>query len=757
MEERLIDLFQRMTQTHRAYKNAHPAIREVMVLQELYPAVLLPMKERDTFAGRIGEYQGAWIPLDFSIKKNNQIGYFIDIPAMRALAERYPNRAQEIEEMIEYWKKESTFVKIREQMPEETRRYLFPRGTSLDEEGYLRKGLPGQKKGSGFISGSYDTRMAGIMLDYGKLMRLGIPGLMEEISRARAKNPGHEDFYQALHIALEILISCCKHYAAQAEKIARDARDEETRVNMRECARILRKLPISAPQTLREGMQLMCLYIALSRSDNHGRMDVYFGDFLKNDMENGTLDEESAVQLTMALWDMLEENEGKFDTRILIGGLGRKNEENADRFALIAMEATRRRHSTMPVLTLRLHAKQNPKLFEKALQMIGEGCIYPTMYNDDAYVPGCMEIMHVPYEDALKYAPLGCGELLLEGVSTGSPNSTMRMLKALEVTLHNGRDGADGEPIGIPTGEPEEFVTYEQLEEALFRQLRAAFERDVWIHIWNRKISNQEIGLVVQSLLANDCIERGQGILDGGIRYFGANVEGFGLTNVANSMAVIKKLVYEEKAYTLRQLIDILDADYEGYESERMRFLKVEKYGNNQPFVDDIKLRIERYINQTADEIGRAHGLHYCTVASVNPGGITIGPRVAASADGRGCGEPMALGNSPTPGSDTSGLTAMLLSAAKTDARNGGIVVNMNISRETIDKHREQVSSIFQTYFAMGGLQLNVNCFSKGDLERALEHPERYQNLIVRVSGYSAKFVDLDPIVQQHIMERTLF
>ena len=461
--------------------------------------------------------------------------------------------------------------------------------------------------------------------------------------------------------------------------------------------------------------------------------------------------------LTMALWDVIEENGQMFDTRVLIGGMGREQEENADRFALIAMEATRRRHSVMPVLTLRLHKKQNPALMDKALQLISKGCIYPTLYNDDAYVPGCMEIMHVPYEDAVKYAPLGCGEVLLECASTSSPNSTMNMLKALEVTLHNGLDGADGESIGIPTGEPEAFETYDQLEEAFLRQLRAAFERDVQLHLWNWKSSNREIGLVIQSLLMEDCIERGKSVLDGGFRYFGANVEGFGMTNTANSLAAIKKLVYEEKAYTLRQVVDILDADFEGHEADRARFMKVEKYGNNLPFVDDIKLRIEQKIHQMADEVGRANGLHYYTLANVNPGGVALGKNVAASADGRGCGEPMALGNSPVPGSDASGLTAMLLSAVKTDPRNGGVVTNMNISRATINQNRAQVRAAFETYFALGGLQLNVNCFSRGDLEKAIEHPEQYSGLIVRVSGYSAKFTTLDPVLQKQIMDRTLF
>ncbi len=341
--------------------------------------------------------------------------------------------------------------------------------------------------------------------------------------------------------------------------------------------------------------------------------------------------------------------------------------------------------------------------------------------------------------------------------SVGSPNSTFRFLKALEATLHCGRDGVTGNLIGIDTGELESFDTYEALENALFRQICAGLWRDVQIHLWNRKITAKETAYIHACLLMDCCIERGKGLHGGGVRYFGANVEGFGQINTVNSLVVIKKLVYDEKRYTLRQIVDILDKNYEGHEAERCLFMQIEKYGNNTSEVDALKRRFDEVINKTADEIGRAAGLHYYTVASVNPGGITIGPRVAASADGRFCGDPMTLGNSPHPGTDKNGITAMLLSAANTDPANGGVVTNMNLSRETATENREMLKAAILTYFGVGGLQLNINCFSKGDLEKALVHPENYQNLIVRVSGFSARFVDLNPVTQKQIMKRTLY
>jgi len=746
MSIKLIELAIRFTETYKEYYNAHPAIREVMCLSVLYPEALIPMEEDDTFSGYMWERVNNKLPVIFAYQHKAQIGYSMNTNILRELQREHPEYAETIEELITYWKKESTFVKIRRESPYDVRSYFFPHGTKLDGEGYMRTGAEARPLGSGFISGSYDTRAAGVMVDYHKLMRLGIPGLREEIDLAARKNPDKSEFYKASHKALDILCDCCRHYQKQAQELG-----------LSECEKILSRLPDHAPQTLREGMQLLLIYTSITDQTDCGRLDVAFGDLLAKDLAEGRLTEESATELICEFWKKFEKYGFAYNGRVLIGGKGRPNEENADKFALLAMEATRRRHAVVPVLTLRVAKDQNPALFDKALDLIGEGCIYPTLYNDDAYVSGCMRGMNLPYEDAVKYAPLGCGEIELTCASVGSPNSTMRFPKALEAALHNGCDGVTGELIGVETGVPEDFDSYEKLEAALYSQIREALERDVKIHIWNRKITARETACVMVSMLMEDCIERGLGLHAGGVRYFGANVEGFGQINTANSLYVIKKLVYEEKRYTLRELVNILDANFEGYEDERKLFMNVEKYGNNYPQVDDIKYRLEKYINDTARETGKTTELDYYTVASVNPGGIELGPEVAASADGRRCGEPMTLGNSPQLGTDVSGITAMLLSVAKTDSADGGNVTNMNMSRKTIVENREQVKNAFLTYFDMGGLQLNVNCFSKGDLEKALENPQAYRNLIVRVSGYSARFIDLDPITQKSIMSRTLY
>lgn len=747
MNEKTIDLSMAFTKAYQTNQTASPAIREMAALRAFYPAALKPLRKEDLFAGRLGKKgdkntrASMALPVDFGPSKHSQIGYAIDIPLLQQLAKEYPHRKAEIDSLISFWKEESTFVKIYRAAEGELHGYLFPPNHGLDENGYLRSGPVRPTLGAGFISGSFDTRIAGINLNYRKLLTLGLPGLLAEIEKYEKRN-GCNDFYTAARQAVQLVADTLEYYRRQATG---------------ELAEVLKALQTRAPASLREAIQLAIIWSLLTHVENFGRMDIWLGDFLAHDLDRGQLTEEGAITLLSGFWDFIGENCGPHDSRVILGGKGRPNEENADRFALLAMETTRRKHEIRPVLTLRLYQGQNPALYEKALDLISEGCIYPTLYNDDVFIPGVISGMHIPYEDAVDYVPLGCGELVIDGKSLGSPNSTFRSLKALEAALHNGKDGADGSIIGLPTGDPAQFRSFEALEHALYAQLDDRLRLDAKIHRHNKEISQKETAFVLVSLLMDDCLEKGKGILDGGLRYFGANLEGFGLTNLANSLIVIKKLCFEEHRYSLPQLVDILDQNYLGHEQDRAAFLRCPKFGNGIDEVDDLRLKIEQFINQRADHYGRAEGFRYCTVANVNPGGISIGPATAASCDGRFCGEPMALSNSPTPGTDVSGLTAMLCSTAKVDPKGGGTVTNMNVSRATAQEHRQEFSVLLQTYFQMGGMQLNINCFGRGELEKALRDPQKYSHLIVRVSGYSARFTDLNPITQKHIMERTLY
>ena len=758
MKESYIDLSVAFTDAYIRYTESGPAIREAMCLKCLYPAALGELREGDFFAGN-GDVDAnltfSNLPVTFHPKKQSQIAYYAHLPTLRALAAEYPHRAGEIGRLIEFWKHEATFVKIREEAPPELRDYYFPPRFTTDADGYMRVKRRDAPLGAGFISGSFDTRIAGIMPNFDRVLHLGLPGLEREAARLAAEE-GRGELATALRLNLELIRDTLAHYRTRAARLFQTAA-EEHRPRLAALERMLAALTERPPETLDEAMQLTAVLTLLTGIDNFGRMDVYFGDFLAADLEAGRLCEEGAIRLISEFFDFISANCGVYDSRVILGGRGRRNEKHADRFAMLALEATHRRHAVKPVVTLRVFREQNPALLARGVELIADGCIYPTLYNDDLYIEGVMRGMHVPYEDAVDYAPLGCGELVIAGKSVGSPNSTLRALKALEAALHNGRDAVTGDLIGIETGELSELSSFDALMDALLRQLEARIALDARLHAHQREVTAREASFLMQSLLLEDCLDRGADIFHGGVRYFGANIEGFGLVNTVNSLAAIKKLVYEEGRFTLPELVHILDVNFEGYEREREELLAVDKYGNNKPWVDELLAPLEARINSAADRYGRECGFHYCTVANVNPGGIIIGPATAASADGRPCGKPFALANSPMPGTDTSGITAMLLSTSRSDAANGGYVTNVNVSRGLIAADPEKFTHLIRRYFEIGGLQLNINCYGREDMENALKDPARYPNLIVRVSGYSARFIDLDPVTQQYVMERTLF
>jgi len=753
------------TDTYKKLADAHKAVREAMCTRTLYPAVLQDMREDDVYAGRLTPFMGSDMPIDFSTQKTNQGGYVMNWHALEQLAERNPARKEELDEIVRFWLRESSFIKYRGECeaadPVLGECILSKsRYDGWDKHCYLW----GQQKcapmGAGQVMNHIGNRLSGLMLDFDKLLRLGIPGLASEAEVGRekaAREGGDTGLFEGMLLSLETLSSICAYYEAQASALARSVSDPARAQSLAETARILGRLPAHAPETMREGIQLMWLYSIVARVVDYGRMDIYLGNFAARELDAGLLTEENAVRLLLPLWSMMDETLFKWNTRVVIGGRGRRNEANADRFALLAMEATRRSGRVMPVLTLRFYEGQNPALFSRALDVIGETGLYPTLYNDDVYIEGVRRVMDVPEEDARRYLPLGCGEIILDHASLGTPDSALNIPKALEAALHNGYDAADGACIGAQTGALNEFTTFDALLEAFKRQLRSAFEVDARVQVMRHESLKKDCAFLFQSLLLDDCVMRGRAMLDGGIRYLGGCVEGFGFTNAADSLTAIKKLVYDERRLSLVQLTAALDADFEGYEEERRLLLSMPKYGNNDPEADAMLREVASFLHTVSREIGKANGLDHYFVSSVNPGGITWGYYCGATADGRKKGEPFAVGDSPTASFDRSGVASMLASVAGSDAANGGYTTNLKLSREMFTRQRAKLEALLRVFFKNGGMQLNITVLSRGELECAMREPEKYSHVLVRVGGYSARFVELDSVMQREILARTLY
>jgi pyruvate-formate lyase len=506
----------------------------------------------------------------------------------------------------------------------------------------------------------------------------------------------------------------------------------------------------------------MYLYNNLSGSLNYGRIDDYLGDLYVKDIAEGRLTKEEAIELLSSLWQIMEDRGWRYDQRMIIGGKGRKNEENADRLALIIMETSRQVKGIVPQLALRFYEGQNPELYQKALDVLGEGYTYPMLYNDDVNIPAVMEAFEVPHEEAIHAIQFGCGEYILNHRSFGTPSGVINLLQALLLTLHKGIDPVTGEPMGLPQKEFDKYNNF-----ASFDDLYNAYKEQVEYHVEQLALHEEleyiyaakDAPYLYFSMLYDDCIEEGEAIFSGGVRYLGGTLESYGNTNAADSLVAIRELVYEKEKFTLDEVVKMLDANFEDYEKERNMMLDCPKYGNDNNVADQMLVEIDRHVCEYTRKQKENTNLHsYLIVIINNDANVVMGRNTPASPDGRKAFNYLNNGNAPMSGRDQNGVTAFLNSIVKPDPTiHAGAVQNMKFSREMFTKYRNKLEILLKTYWEKGGTQAMLTVIGREDLENAMENPEKYQHLVVRVGGFAERFVDLPRETQQEILERTLY
>lgn len=740
----------RFTETYKHYRDAHPAIREAMCLQVQYPAFFTPVKDNDLFAGRIkntlaGITPDEWGPTAFGY-------YCLYDRIFDELKDSSINDdlRKQVLEMVDFWKKESTSSRIRESYSAEMKKFL-PSDDWMNQPGI-----------------SFPLyRLTGGNVDWEKLLKKGISGLIKETENfINDSNTPDKDFYRGIKIALEVLIDICNFYYGQIKKIIKEISrtkphpsQAEKIAELEKMAAVLEIITVSPPKNLREAIQLFWLYSLAGDIRNYGRMDVYFGDFLHNDLMTGTLTEAEALKLLQSLWQLIADRNTRVHGRVIIGGRGRRNEKNADKFALLVMEATRTVFEIEPQLSLRFYKSMDTALMEKALQVIGVGRTYPILYNDDVNIESVKQTMNVDEKTAEQFLPYGCGEYIIDHKSFGTPSGVINLLKALEVTLHNGIDPWTGKRGGLSFGNPEDFKSFDDLWDAYKKQVEFFVRMMAEQEVLEYRIAGEHSPYLYMSLLYDDCLAKGKGLFSGGVRYLGGTLETYGNTNTADSFTAIRELVYEKNQYTLKEIVDALDNNFKGYEKLRHHLKNAPKYGNDDEAADGMYVKVHDHICNYVKNQGKAAGLDsYLVVVINNSANTLMGHWTSASADGRLSGKPMANGNNPSGGNDKNGITAFLNSLVKPSPYiHAGAVQNMKFSREMFSEKKEILISLLKTYFENGGAQAMITVTDKNELENAMAEPEKYSHVFVRVGGFSARFVDLSRDVQLEILNRTLY
>lgn len=732
MKTRLTD-YEYITSFTRAYQEtaqAPIALREARCLAVAARYLYLPPQKGDLLCGRL-----AVAPLGLSSEPllARSVGFYWDPKLLATMADspKYtPAQQEEIAQIVRFWQGEETRRRVRARFPV-----------------YMQEALPEDIYWEHSEAAFPLYRMVGVCLDYEKLLRLGLPGLREEV-REKGLLAKDKALFSGMEDALDTLCDVCLRYAEDARTMG-DAT----------LAAALIAITQRAPRTFLEAAQLAWLYSLASGALNYGRMDVYLGSFLARDLTQGELDEARALDLVCSLWRLIDARKTVFHGRVVIGGRGRPNEADADRFALLAIQASRLVGEAEPQLSLRFYDGQNPLLMQKALDCIGTGCTYPILYNDEPNIAAARHIFGVSEEEAEQYMMFGCGEYVLDHRSFGTPNGVLNLLKALELTLTGGVDLMTGARRGIGCKGLAGYATFEELYAAYQRQVLYYVEIMAQQQALQYHVVAETAPFLYMTMLYDDCLARGKAIFDGGVRYLCGTLETYGNINTANSLFAIRELVYRQKALAPERLLAALQADFQGYEHERHLLEQAEKFGNDLDGVDTLAQELHRFVCSAALQQAPRCGLcSYAVVLINNEANTILGRFTAASADGRRSRAPMANANNPSGGTDKNGLTAMLNSLVKLDTRiHAGAVQNMKFSRALFGEKRPLLEAVLKTYFRRGGQQAMISVLSREELEDALVHPERHQGLMVRVGGFSAHFITLSPDVQQEIMSRTLY
>lgn len=736
-----VNYFSEYTSTYKKNSN-NIYCRELECLKLQIPRQACKILTEDLLAGRV-----ELLPIGFTPQSDSgSLAYYIHSEKIQRLLND-PTLSAENRKMLtqlkDFWEKEDTKVKIRNAYPEE-----------------MKSALPSDNWNgeSGIAFPLY--RMSGVYLDIKKLVKLGLPGLKKlALQKSKTANNKSKELFLAMAEMADTISALCIQFAEMAAEDARQTDDLKRRVELMDLEERLRKIAVHKPDTFKEALQLAFLYTQFSGTFNYGRYDDVFGEFYVRDLEEGILTEKEAIQYIESLFQIIDDRGNVFDSRVFVGGRGRDNEAAADKLALVLMQAHHNLKNVTPQFSLRFYDGQNPALWEKALDMIGDGCTFPILYNDDINIPAVQHAFQLPYDEAQHYMPFGCGEYVINHASVGTPSGVINLLQGLLVTLNNGINPSTGKKMGVPGLENAKYNSFDDLWKAYQKQVEYHVDQLAKQEELEYKIAGETAPFLLFSLLFDDCMEREKSIFAGGARHTGGTLETYGNTNTADSFTAIKKLVFDDRRFSLDEMKTMLMKNFEGFEKERKWLLESPKFGNDNDIADDMLVKVDHHVFNVTRNQRNKTGLHSYLVVNINNNANTVmGRYTAASPDGRKEFTYMANANAPTGGMDQNGITAMLNSMVKPDPKlHAGMVQNLKFSKSLFKKQRPVADAVLKTYFEKGGTQCMINVLGREDLEKALVEPEKYANLIVRVGGYSAKFVDLPKDIQQEILSRTLY
>ena len=629
--------------------------------------------------------------------------------------------------------------------------------------------------------------------DYGKVLDRGIGAIRKEAAeRMEALDPQdtkayveQRPFLEAVCVVCDAMVAFAHRYAALAREMAADATSMERRSELLKIAAACERVPEHPARSFHEAVQSQWFVQTVSRFEQavggvigNGRIDQYLYPYFKKDVEEGRLSEDEALMWLESIWIGMARSTDVYAKpgqpsltdgfahweATTIGGLTPDGQDASNELSYLILKSKREFPLNYPDLAARIHSRTPNAFLHAVSETIKDGSGFPKLFCDDEIIP-LLVAKGGTMEEANDYCVTGCSETKMlnrEGIATGC--AWINLGAILEMTLRDGRMSCYGNGlVGVSTGDPRSFETYDALWKAFTTQIENVVQHTFIQQYVSDTLKSQHIASPMFSMLHDLCMENCQDIHSGpidGALYLGFfDVMGFG--TVIDSLSAIRTLVFDEKKVTMEQLLEALEADFVGHEAIRQMCIKAPKYGNNDPAVDQIGHDIEAFFAGLAHRHTTAFGgeldLRYVSVTSHIPLGAVVG----ATPDGRKAREPLSESISPSQGRDHKGPTATLMSISSTKCaqykERAARLLNMKLSPASIEGEdgTRKLMSLIRTASDMKMWHIQFNIINRDTLLAAQREPDKYRNLLVRVAGYSAYFVDLTPALQNEIIRRT--
>ena len=621
---------------------------------------------------------------------------------------------------------------------------------------------------------------------YAELLSEGMEGIMAYIEKkkaeydlAKANHYPRVAYLDAMITAAEGMIILGQRYREEALRQAKDEADETRKQELLELAEVFSRIPAKPARTFHEALQFVYLYHSSifmeqnAASYNLGRMDQYLYPYYKADLEAGRITPEKAQELLDCTWIKLAEpclfqdgvtaeyaNGYTMFQNVCAGGIDKHGQDAVNDLSYMVIQASMDTMLYQPSLSVRYNLSKNPDSFlKKCAECINTGNGFPAFHNDEVGIR-MVQNKGVPLHEAYDWNPCGCVETNLAGKIRGYVSADVNLASLVEFVLFRGLHRKSGKILGKDTGDPRNFKTYEDFATAVREQVdfiirKVVKANNILDEIWD----DRPVPFI--SLSFRNCIDTATDYTHGGTKYpCGNGIIYDGVADFINSIAAVKELVFDTGDVEMEELIKALDADFVGYETIQKRCLDAEKYGNDLDNPDQVAAEMMTYLAVQTNTQDSKYGNLMSGILPVTAH-VPLGKTVGALPSGRNAWTTLTDGLSPTGGTDINGASAVLKSVAKIphDLYASGTLLNMKLSPELMKEGGRGIvnlMNLLKTACSLGVFHAQFNVVDKEQLIKAQKEPEKYKDLLIRVAGYTAYFVELCPEVQDEIIHRTI-